>query len=44
MFAVLFLILLLVCVLAPWLGRDTTDSRGETARPEHGWFPLITGR
>ena len=42
MSAVLFLVLLLVAVLAPWLGRDTTDSRSETARPEGGWFPLLT--
>lgn len=44
MLAVLFLVLLLGCVLAPWLGADTADSRSETARPDGGWFPLITRR
>ena len=44
MFAVLLLILLLVSVLAPWLGADTSDGRTEAAHPEQGWFPLITGR
>jgi hypothetical protein len=44
MLAVLFLVLFLACVLGPWLGRDTTDNHSETARPEQGWFPLITPR
>lgn len=41
MLAVLFLVLALACVLAPWLGTDTSDSRTESARPARGWFPLI---
>jgi hypothetical protein len=44
MFVVLLLVLLLVAVLAPWLGVDTSDGRAEAARPEHGWFPLIGAR
>ncbi len=44
MLAVLFLVLLLACILAPWLGEDTADSRSEAARPDRGWFPLITRR
>jgi hypothetical protein len=39
--AVLFIVLLLACVLAPFLGRDTGDARGERARPEGGWFPPL---
>ena len=35
----LFLLFLLICLLAPWMGRDTTDVTRESARPEHGWFP-----
>jgi hypothetical protein len=42
MLGVLFLVLLLACLLAPLLGQDTADSRSEKARPEQGWFPLIT--
>jgi hypothetical protein len=42
MFVVLLLVLLLAGVLAPWLGPDTSDGRSEAARPEQGWFPLIT--
>jgi hypothetical protein len=38
---VLLLILFLVCVLAPFLGRDTSDVRHERARPESGWYPPI---
>lgn len=30
---------LLVAVISPWLGTDTTDSRSEGARPENGWWP-----
>jgi len=40
---VLFLILFLTCVLAPWFGRDTTDAIRESARPETGWFPPLIG-
>ena len=37
MFDVLFLVLLLViCVLAPWLG---VDSRDRSVRSDKGWFP-----
>jgi hypothetical protein len=42
MIAVLLLVLLLVCVAAPWLGTDTTDARSERARPAEGWFPALT--
>jgi hypothetical protein len=38
----LLLVLVLIGVLAPRLGADTTDSRNEAARPEHGWHPLNT--
>jgi hypothetical protein len=44
MLLVLLLILLATCVLAPWLGADTSDGRSESARPRHGWFPLISDR
>ena len=44
MFVVLLIVLLLTAVLAPWLGTDTSDGHAEGARPEQGWFPLITGR
>jgi hypothetical protein len=44
MFVLLLLVLLLGSVFAPWLGADTSDARAEGARPEQGWFPLITGR
>lgn len=30
---------LLVAVLAPILGTDTSDARSEDARPENGWWP-----
>jgi hypothetical protein len=38
---VLFLLLVLVSVLAPWLGTDTSDDRSEQARPEQGWYPPL---
>jgi hypothetical protein len=38
---VLFLVLLLLCALAPWLGTDTSDDRSEKARPEQGWYPPL---
>jgi hypothetical protein len=44
MIAVLLLVLLGICVAAPWLGTDTTDSRTEKARPAQGWFPALLGR
>jgi hypothetical protein len=34
-------VLLLICLLAPWLGTDTSDARGESARPPAGWFPTL---
>jgi hypothetical protein len=37
----LLLVLLLICILAPWMGRDTTDCRREQARPRDGWFPPL---
>jgi len=44
MLLVLLLVLLLVGVLAPWLGADTSDGRAEAAHPDQGWFPLVTRR
>jgi hypothetical protein len=41
--AVLLIVLLLICLLAPWRGRDTGDARGEEARPSTGWFPPLIG-
>jgi hypothetical protein len=41
---VLFIVLLLICVLAPWLGADTSDSRAEGAHPKNGWFPPLARR
>ena len=41
MLTVLFLILLLACLLAPWLGVDTSDSRREEAHPREGWYPPL---
>ncbi|HEY6794887.1 MAG TPA: hypothetical protein VI248_09405 [Kineosporiaceae bacterium] len=39
----LLIVLLLICILAPWLGRDTSDARREQARPTTGWFPPLIG-
>ena len=39
---VLLLVLFLVCVLAPFLGRDTSDARREQAHPDAGWYPPVT--
>jgi hypothetical protein len=41
--AVLFIVLLLVIGLGPWLGTDTSDSRSETAQPDNGWYPPLVG-
>jgi hypothetical protein len=41
MITILFVVLLLVCLLAPWLGKDTSDRRSESAHPETGWYPPI---
>jgi hypothetical protein len=38
---VLFGVLMLICVLAPWLGVDTSDGRSEEAHPDAGWFPPL---
>lgn len=39
--AVLFFLLfaLLVAVLAPILGTDTSDARSEDAKDDRGWWP-----
>jgi hypothetical protein len=34
----LFIVLLLMCVVAPLRGVDTSDARSESARPAEGWF------
>ncbi len=44
MLMALLLILLVACVVSPWLGTDTSDSRSERARPAQGWFPLLPTR
>ncbi|HEX6887762.1 MAG TPA: hypothetical protein VF143_06620 [Candidatus Nanopelagicales bacterium] len=44
MLAILFIVLLLACALAPVLGADTSDSRSERARPEAGWYPVLMKR
>lgn len=41
MVTVLLLILFLICVLAPFLGRDTSDVSRERAHPESGWYPPL---
>ena len=41
---VVLFVLLIVCVLAPWLGTDTSDSRSEKAHPYNGWFPPFARR
>jgi hypothetical protein len=38
---VLFGLLIVVCLLAPWLGADTSDDRSEKAHPETGWYPPL---
>jgi len=35
----LFFVLLLMCVVAPWLGVDTSDARSQSAHPVEGWYP-----
>ena len=44
MIAILFLILLAVALLAPWLGADTSDGRSEEAHPAAGWYPPLRTR
>jgi len=41
---VVLFILLVVCVLAPFLGADTSDARAENAHPTNGWFPPLARR
>lgn len=41
MILVLFAILLVMCLVAPWLGTDTGDDRSEKAHPETGWYPPL---
>ncbi|MDQ1290124.1 MAG: hypothetical protein QG622_3690 [Actinomycetota bacterium] len=41
MIMVLFAILLVTCLVAPWLGTDTSDHRTEDAHPETGWYPPL---
>lgn len=45
MLAVLFLVLLTTCLLAPWLGVDSSDAADERRRPRSGWYPAagLTG-
>lgn len=40
MAALLFIaVIVLVAVLAPLFGTDTTDARSEDARNDRGWWP-----
>ena len=40
MTALLFVVVfLLIALVAPFLGRDSSDARSEEARPAQGWFP-----
>ncbi len=41
MFAVLFLLLLVVSALAPYLGTNTSEPRREQAHPERPWYPAL---
>lgn len=41
MLMALFVVLVLACLVAPWLGADTSDARNERAHPKQGWFPLV---
>jgi hypothetical protein len=41
---VLFLFLLVMCAVAPWLGTDTSDDRSEKAHPVEGWYPPLGTR
>jgi hypothetical protein len=44
MILVLFMILLAVALLAPWLGADTSDAHSERAHPVMGWYPPLSPR
>jgi len=37
----LFLLLLAMCAVAPWLGTDTRDDHREKARPDQVWYPPV---
>ena len=40
MAALVFLVVfLLIAVLAPFLGTDSSDARSEDARDDRGWWP-----
>lgn len=41
MILVLFLFLLLLSVLVPRLGTDTSNDRSERAYPEPSWYPPV---
>jgi flagellar basal body-associated protein FliL len=41
---VLFLFLLVMCAVAPWLGTDSSDDRSEKAHPVEGWYPPLGTR
>lgn len=41
MIVLLFAILLIACLVAPWLGTDTSDARSERAHPREGWYPAM---
>jgi flagellar basal body-associated protein FliL len=41
MLMVLFIVLLLTCVLAPFFGVNSGDTRRENAHPKGGWFPPL---
>ncbi|MBK6870844.1 MAG: hypothetical protein IPJ14_09550 [Kineosporiaceae bacterium] len=44
MLTTLLLTLLVTCLVAPWLGQDTSDARAERARPPQGWYPTLPER
>jgi hypothetical protein len=44
MLAVLFIVLLTICAVSPWLGTNTSDSRSESAHPDQGWYPIVPMR
>jgi hypothetical protein len=41
MVLLLFLVLVIACLVAPWLGADTSDTRTERAHPKQGWYPRL---
>lgn len=40
----LVVFMLVLAVLSPWLGTDTTSARSERAQPPNGWFPAAPQR